>query len=600
MNPTIFDIETTGIDNFRTLEGLTKIHCLVLRRGTECTSYTGSEIPNGLQILHNADIIAGHNAIGFDIPAIQKLYPNWKPGGLVRDTLVLARLAFPDQKNSDYSISEYPRKLIGSHSLEAWGHRLGEHKGDYQGGWEELNDEMLAYCKQDTLVTQLLWDKIKTLELSPDSVALEHQFAECLIDQERYGFKFDLKAAVKLYTRLSETRDSLREKLEEAFPPVVEVMKTPAYWYVGDKKYPTKKSAAADGIKPKELSRGPLKTKTRPFNPDSRQQIAKCLIDKYNWQPKAYTDNGQPKVDESILKVLPHTEAKMLVVYLTLSKRLGQLGDGGESWMKLEENGRIYGRVNPNGAVTGRCTHSKPNVANVPACSVPYGEECRALFGVDPGYLLVGADASGLELRCLAHYLSKWDGGEYARIICDGDIHTKNMEAAGLEKRQDAKTFIYAYLYGSGPQRIGSIIGKGAKEGRILMNRFLKRIPALKFLKEHIDKTLKVRDYLVGLDGRRIPIRSSHAALNALLQSAGAVIMKQATVNANRLHRMDGVEAHQVAHIHDEIQYEVLEKDAQRAGELTVKAIRQAGKPFGFRCPLDGEYRVGQNWAETH
>ena len=600
MTPTIFDIETTGIDNFRTLEGLTKIHCLVVRQGSKTSVWTGDEIVKGLKFLQNQDLIVGHNAMGVDVPAIQKLYPGWKPGGLVRDTVLMARLAFPNQKEKDYQLEDFPRNMVGHHSLAAWGHRLGEHKGDYDGGWDELTEEMLVYCVQDTKVTQMLYNLLQEEDLAPEAVALEHQFAQCIQEQERNGFGFDVTKAVELYGTLSEKRSVLREQLVKSFPPAIEVMKTPAYWAAGGGKYPTKKAAKEAGHKDAEIRKGPPKERVTQFNPDSRQQIARCLIDKYDWKPEVFTPNGQPQVDESILKAMPHEEAKLLVDYLTIAKRIGQLAEGKEAWLKLEDKGRIYGRVNTVGTVTSRCSHSRPNVAQVPAVYAPYGKECRGLFTAGERKVLVGVDASGLELRCLAHYLSRFDGGIYADIIVGGDIHTANQKAAGLQTRDQAKTFIYAWLYGAGPQKIGSIVGGGAKEGQRLMARFLSKLPALKHLKSAIDERVKSRGFLVGLDGRHIPIRSQHSALNALLQCAGAVLMKQATVDARRLHRMAKINVRQVAHIHDEIQYEVGEKVSKKVGELTVKAIQESGKPFSFNCPLDGEYKIGRDWSETH
>ena len=605
MTPTIFDIETTAIDNFRTLQGLERIHCLVIRQGDRVDTYHGDSLEEGLRCLRIADIIVGHNVLGFDIPAIQKLYPDWKPEGLVRDTLLLARLKYPDQKNLDFSRPgvELPRNLIGSHSLAAWGHRLGVHKGDYgskENAWDQFTDEMLDYCIQDTLVTQRLFQAITAQQDDTASIALEHEFAEVIDQQEKNGFAFDLPRAAELYGEWSQTRDDLRKQLIDRFPPAQQIMKTPAWWLAGGDQYPTKGAAKKAGYKDSEITKGPNRVKEIPFNPDSRQQIARCLQDKYDREPAAFTANGQPQIDESILKALPFEEAKMLVDYLTIAKRIGQLAEGNEAWMKLCENGRIYGSVITNGTVTGRCTHSRPNLAQCPSITAPYGKECRSLFIAPEGRSLVGVDASGLELRCLAHYLWRWDDGKYADIILNGDIHTANQKAAGLENRSQAKTFIYGWLYGAGPGKIGSIVGGTAKDGQQLMARFLKRMPALKHLKDSINSTLEKRDYLVGLDGRHIPVRSQHSALNALLQSAGAVIMKQATVDADRRLKKAIIDVKQVAHIHDEIQYEVAEEDAVIVGEAAVAAICMAGQPFGFRCPLDGEYRIGKNWAETH
>jgi DNA polymerase I-like protein with 3'-5' exonuclease and polymerase domains len=607
MSATIFDIETTAIDNFRTLEGLKKIHCIVIREGERVESYYGDDIRKGLERLRLADTLVGHNIQAFDIPAIQKLYPKWKPEGLVRDTVILSRLLWSNQKDSDFKqISKgFPKNLVGSHSLKAWGHRLGEYKGEYEGGFDNFSDEMLEYCIQDTKVTQALWDAIMVKCNSAESVILEHSFAEIINEQIQNGFAFDIQKAASLYGEWSEERDILKKKLVDTFPPTIEEMKTPAYWLVNHgpddyEKYPTKSAAKKAGFKDSEIEKGPNKTKTIPFNPDSRQQISKCLIDKYGWKPKAFTPNGQPQVDESILKALPYDEAKMLVDYLTLTKRIGQLAEGKEAWMKLETEGRIHGSVNTNGTVTGRCTHSRPNVAQVPAVYAKHGKECRELFCASEGKLLVGCDASGLELRCLGHYLSTFDNGEYIDIILNGDIHTANQQAAGLETRDQAKTFIYGWLYGAGAPKIGSIIGGGAREGQILMKRFLKKMPALKYLKDSIENALGDRDYLVGLDGRHLPIRSKHSALNALLQSAGSILMKQATISAYNSFCSKGLNVKQVAHIHDEIQYEAESGEADLVGQLAVGAIQRAGKPFGFRCPLDGEYKIGKNWAETH
>ena len=605
MTPLIFDIETSAITNFRTLEGLKCIHCIVIRRGDTVETYSGSQITQALECLRIADVIVGHNAVGFDIPAIKKLYPGWEPEGAVRDTLLLARLKYPDQKNLDFSmpVSDLPKKLIGSHSLAAWGFRLGIRKGDYgstENAWEDFNDDMLDYCVQDTLVTQRLYGMVDSESESACSVILEHQFAEIIDQQVKNGFAFDLDKAAKHYGEWSQIRDDLRARLIKTFPEATQVMKTPKYWLAGGKKYLTKTAAKKAKHRERDITKGPNKVKKIPFNPDSRQQIARCLMEKYGWEPQEFTPGGQPQIDESILKGMPFDEAKMLVDYLTISKRIAQLAEGNEAWMKLVDNGRIYGSVITNGTVTGRCTHRKPNLAQCPSIHSPYGKECRELFIAPPGRVLVGVDASGLELRCLAHYLWKWDAGKYADIILNGDIHRANQKAAGLETRDQAKTFIYGWLYGAGPQKIGAIVNGTATDGQRLMARFLRKMPALKYLKDAITNSIAKRSYLISLDGRKIPIRSKHSALNALLQGAGAVIMKQATINAFRLHKKHGLDVKQVAHIHDEVQYEVVNKDAEQAGQLAVRSITLAGQPFGFRCPLDGEFKIGESWASTH
>ena len=286
-----------------------------------------------------------------------------------------------------------------------------------------------------------------------------------------------------------------------------------------------------------------------------------------------------------------------------INKRIGQLAEGNNAWLKLEKEGKIYGSVNTNGCITGRCSHSHPNVSQVPAINLPYGLECRSLFTSDDGYNLLGVDVSGLELRVLSHYLFPYDDGNYTKQILQGDIHTYNQKAAGLGERSTAKTFIYAFIYGAGDNRLSEITGKSLAETKKINEQFLKNIPALKKLKENVIQTYRTKNYLNGLDGRKLSIRSEHSALNTLIQSAGALIVKQATIN---LHEklmsklIYGKDFAQVAHIHDELQLDVKEGLENYVGEAAIAAIRDTQRSFNFRCKLDGQFKIGNTWAETH
>jgi len=247
-----------------------------------------------------------------------------------------------------------------------------------------------------------------------------------------------------------------------------------------------------------------------------------------------------------------------------------------------------------NGAVTGRMTHFKPNMAQIPATYSPYGKDCRSCWTVPEGYKLVGIDASGLELRMLAHYMND---RSYTNEVLNGDIHTANQKLAGLESRDKSKKFIYAYLYGAGNERLGSVVGGSRKDGKRLRESFLANLPALANLKDRVERASK-RGFLKGLDGRKVTIRSEHAALNTLLQSAGAIIMKKALVLF--VDSIKHLDAQCVANVHDEWQVECLEKDAEEVGQRGVQAIVDAGIYFDLRCPLDGEYKIGDNWSDTH
>ena len=595
----IFDIETNGL-----LDTLDRIHVLVIKdadskqvhkfindgRGT-------NNIEDGVKMLMNADLVVGHNIIKFDIPAIQKLFPWFNiPVDNIRDTLVLSRLLWADVDEDDFKRLRkgFPKGLIGSHSLGAWGYRLGILKGDYgkqEDAWSCYSDEMLEYCVQDVEVTAALWQRILSEEPPSRAVELETWFAYVIAKQERHGYPFDKEKAVALYLKLLARRQELDEELKSVFKP----------WYVSEGEYVPK----ADNKKLGYTKGAPLtKVKLVEFNPGSRQQIADRLIKLYGWKPKDFTESGQPKVDEAILKSLKYPPAQLLSERLMIDKRIGQLAEGEHAWLKLEKNGRIHGSVNTIGAVTGRCTHSYPNIAQVPSVRAPYGAECRELFYAPPGFKQVGADASSLELRCLAHYMARYDGGAYAKELLEGDIHTANQKAAGLPTRDDAKRFIYAFLYGAGDAKIGEIVGKGAAAGRRLKENFLKRTPALKRLREDVIAAVRKRGYLRGIDGRKLRIRSEHAALNTLLQSAGALLVKQATINLYKELTRRGYEFGKdwamVAHVHDEFQLHAREEIAEEVAEVAVWSIRQAGHDFNWRCPLDGEAKIGRNWAETH
>lgn len=593
----IFDIETDGL-----LDELTCIHALVLLNIDTGEMFSCPPdkyafvmtIEEGLRELMNAELIVGHNIIKFDIPAIQKLYPWFQPKGVVRDTIVCTRLIYTNLKERDFAYRnkhpEFPTKLIGKHALEAWGHRLGEYKGDFRGPWTDWSEEMQTYCEQDTRVTYRLWNKIQTKNYSEQAIQLEHDFAEILFKQEQRGFAFDVEAGRKLYAELCKKRLDLEEQLKAVFPAWEE--RTPFTPKVNNATRGYQKGVTIEKVKVVE------------FNPNSRDHIAARLSAQRGWKPAEFTEDGKPKVDETVLEHLDWPESKLLAEYLMIQKRIGQLAEGAQAWLKLEKVGRIYGQVVTNGAVTGRCTHKYPNITQVPAKGVPYGHECRSLFQPSPGFVLLGCDASGLELRCLAHYMSRYDGGEYAKALLEGDIHVTNQLAAGLSNREQAKRFIYAFLYGAGDTKLGSIIGAGAEEGRRLKRRFLAKTPALKRLKEEIALKVQEHGYLKGLDGRLLHIRSEHSALNTLLQSAGALLVKQATVflyqELTEQGYVWGRDWAQVAHVHDELQLEVRPELAEVVGQIAVRCFERAGEHFNFRCPITGEYRVGTSWAETH
>ena len=590
-----FDIETDGF-----IDNMTKIHCLCIRDDeTEGVYRFNTEIQPGLDMLMTADKIAGHNVIKFDIPAIQKLYPNFKVREeQVIDTLTLSTLIYPDLSDVDIKLlakEKLDKKLFKSHSLKSWGQRMGFLKGDYDMSIEEnrlsWSKEMEDYCVQDCLVTEKLYKHLMTKNPSKESVELEHKLQWITADMETHGFYFNQEKATDLHTKLIARKLDLAAELQTAFPP----------WEV---KAPPVISKSTNSKTGRVKGEPYVKVTVTEFNPNSRMHIADRLKTIHGWEPQEFTPSGQAKVDDAVIAKLDYPEAKLLAEYLVIDKRLGQLSDGNQAWLKKvnTNDSRIHGSIRNNGAVTGRATHQSPNLAQVPSGSAPYGSDCRGLFSVPMGKSLVGADLSGLELRCLAHYMGQYDKGTYAKQLLEGDIHTTNQEAAGLNTRAQSKRFIYAFLYGAGAEKIGEVVGGSKKEGAMLKKRFLAKTPALKKLINNVTAFAEKHGYVPGLDGRLLKIRSPHAALNTLLQSAGALISKQAIILFKQLLTDKGYQdkAHLVAWVHDEIQVETEKEIADEVGTLAVQSFEMAGEHFKFRCPITGEFQVGDNWSETH
>jgi len=513
------------------------------------------------EFIKKATLIVGHNGISFDFPVLNKVWRTTIQMNQVRDTLVMSRLSNPTRD--------------GGHSLANLARLVSRTKKEYEDFEGGLTPEMIEYCKEDVTICGELYNYLKKelRDFSEQSVELEHKVQWIVTGQEKRGFKLDVAKAMGLVGDWERRLCEIEHELQIIFPPII-----------------TQRVSDKTGKQ--------LKDDVEVFNPGSRQQIAKRLMSK-GWKPNKHTEKGAVIVDESVLDGVDIPEAKLIAEYLLIQKRVAQV----KSWLTaVSEDGRVHGKVITNGAVTGRMTHHSPNMAQVPSSSSPWGHECRDCWTVIDNYLLVGADASALELRMLAHYMKDQ---EYVKTVTEGsqelgtDVHTKNQRAAGLATRAQAKTFIYALLYGAGPAKIGAIVGGGFKEGKDLTSSFLRNTPSLQKLRTKVEN-LSAGGTIEGLDGRRLQIRSQHSALNTLLQSAGAIVMKQALVLLDEKLRKTQLDAHFVANVHDEWQIECLEDEADMVGILAVQSIREAGKVLKLRCPLDGEYKKGKTWANTH
>ena len=557
-NKVVFDIETTMTAD--------KIWCIVCKHGDTYYQFKEDRLHRFAELIKQTEEVIGHNIIGFDIPVVNTIFgydvfANCK----VTDTLVLSRLLNP--------------MIEGGHSLKNWGTKLGQNKIHFEQ-FDYFSEDMLTYCRNDVELTERLYKFLinKTKDFGM-SIELEHKVAQIIQKQHERGFKINVVEAYELQSKFQEDMNDLTTKVRQTFPPMK----------IEEEFIPKSNNKARGYVKGVPFT----KVKYKEFNLGSRQQIAERLM-LLGWKPKKKTDKGHVIVDEKVLSEIHNIpEAKLINRFLMLQKRIAQVN----SWIEgIKEDGRVHGKVITNGTITGRMSHQSPNMAQIPAVYSPYGKECRALWTVNKGYKLVGVDASGLELRMLAHYMNDKD---YIYEVVNGDIHRANQAAAGLESRDKAKTFIYAFIYGAGSAKIGSIIGGSTADGERAKEKFLRATPSLRSLREKVERVAQ-RRWVRGLDQRKIIIRYPHAALNTLLQGAGAIVMKYALTLLEEYVIRKQIKAFPVVNVHDEFQYEVEESRAEEFGRLAVQSIIDAGKKLNIRCPLNGEYKIGNNWSETH
>lgn len=650
----VFDLES---DNF--LESATRLHCIVAQHvdtgelriyhNDNYSRFAGLDrtgtIEQGVSWLADTDLV-GHNIQGYDIPLIKKLY-KMTVGFNTYDTVILSRLLFPDMYEADVVASRVkgktgtkwlPQKLMGKHSLEAWGHRLGEPKIDYVS-WCQDHDiaepfaqfrpEMLTYCVQDVATNVKLWkflcDRMDTWGVPLESFKLELQVHKIIQRQIAYGVAIDIKKVEDLYRELSKKRAQIARELQAHFG---------AFYVYAGRHTPKKSLHYQDKLRP-DLTEGAAYTKVKQviFEPGSRLHVANRLKSVYGWRPKELTPKGEVKVDEAILRGLTYPPAKQLAEYYMLDKRCGQIADGKNSWlahMRYEDNNTkayLHGDVITIGAVTSRMAHTRPNLGQVPRVGSPYGLECRSCFIARPGKVWVGCDAEGIEFRALAHYAIAYGGEKIRNAVVAGekakqtDVHSLNMIALGLQEyetgRDTAKSWIYALLYGAGDYKLGMIINDGlpasarkrgrnaiAAMGKASRGKVAKKLPGLIQLVDAVKSAAKRRGWIRGLDGRRIPIRSAHSALNTLFQSFGAIVMKRALVIADQALQESGLTPGEdyefVLNIHDEWQVETTEMEADRVGKALAQAITAAGEFYNTLCPLAGDYKIGKSWVDTH
>lgn len=567
------DIETDSLD-------ASKIYVCCVKRTTDKEVYVYREADKFKKETTDIDKFIGHNIIDFDAPVLNRLWNTNLTIDKLYDTLVLSQILSPQRE--------------GGNSLKMWGMRLGFGKIEFDN-FDHYSEEMVKYCKNDVILTEKLYRKLtkdkEEYKFSDKSIELEHKIRDIIRRQTEHGFYLDEQKAHTLYIETKSKADKIKTDIRKQIKPKP----------VADKevkvKYKKDGSISKVGLRGYDISGDCTLFKYQEFNLDSPKQIVERM-NGFGWKPVDFTPKGTPRVTENNLATLPDNapeDAKKVAEWKMLETRWKTIN----SWLdNLGKDGRVHGRVQTLGTVTGRMSHSDPNMANIISVRKPYGYESRSCWTVQntSKYTLVGMDAQGLELRMLAHYMGDQ---RYSSIVVDGDPHTENQQKAQLPTRDMAKTFIYAFLYGAGVAKIGKIVNGSPADGTTLKKRFLKNLPSLKRLIDKVQLAAQ-RGHIRGLDGRRIFIRHQHAALNSLLQGAGAIVCKQWSIFMDEAIQRERLNAHLVNTIHDELQYEVDKDHATRIIELADSTMQDVGKFFNMRVRLNAEARQGNNWAETH
>lgn len=585
----ICDIEANGLTP-------DKIWCCVCKDidTGDVTIFRDGDADKAKEFFNQCEKVIGHNIIGYDAIWLNKL---WKVGlklDKIIDTLVLSRLA---------------NSFRAGHSLRDWGEKLGVYK-DHHDDWSQWSQEMEDYCVQDVEVTEAVYNQLKK-ELrgcSKDAVDLEHWSQAVLEHQRMKGFKLDVDLALTTKAAIDREYLEIIGKLQQVFPPrkVITGEWTAKRTKDGDINKVSRRIIGSGCVEHIEGDRY-YKVEYKEFCIDSPSEIV-ARLEGY-WKPYMLTPGGAPKVCEENLNTLKE-DAPPELQLIKRCKVLKSRSTLIQSYLDAcGDDGRVHGQVVSIGAGTHRMAHRNPNSGNIPSKGI-YGEVCRQMFTVCPGRKLVGCDAANIQFRILAHYLKN---DELIDQIVNKDMHYYFSQMYGLNPkdreydssdhdlvsgRKKGKTCTFAIIMGAGVGKIGQILGS-AEKGREAFDNLKKNIKGWTKFHKEIEYRAGL-GYFIGLDGRKVPLKSAHFGMSSYLQAGEAIIMKRAMVESFKEIKKRGLDAFQVAVVHDEMQYDCAEDCAEEVGNILRSHIIEAGEYYKLNCPLDGEYVIGNNWLETH
>ena len=597
----VCDIETDSLD-------ATKIWCIVAKDidANQLYTWDGGGLERFREWALGVTEWWGHNFLCFDAPVLRRLLHVHIPRENIKDTLVLSRLFFPMLGGRKKILEEF--KILpdiykkGGHSLGDWGERLGIAKILFEN-FSEYSQEMLTYCKRDVYLCDKLREHLlaagtKYSELSRN---IEHEMTWILYGQKLNGFKFDVPKAQLVRAEIQDKANILKKAILKYFPIIPKPNKecTPVSTKAGHLA-----KNRLFGMEESELiPEGTFtKLKWQEFNLASSQQINERL--KPYWKPYLKTPTGAWKVCEENLATIKDSapeDVKSLHTWSILNKRLQAL----KTWIDaVGDDDRIHGQVDSSGTWTYRAVHYSPNTANIVGVKTRsdkialYGKELRELWTVEEGNVLIGTDAASIQLRVLAHYINH---PAYTKEVLEGDIHEKNREYMGgiCPSRAQAKTYIYAWLLGAGVVKQADILGCTIFDGKTAEQRMINKTPGFRRFLER-KRLYAKHGWMRGFDGRVDPLPSEHRTLAMMLQEGESTVMKLANILWNKWAVDDALWFKQLAFVHDEWQTESHPEDAETVGKLQVRGIQQAGKILKLNCPMDGKFKIGTTWAETH
>jgi DNA polymerase I-like protein with 3'-5' exonuclease and polymerase domains len=413
----------------------------------------------------------------------------------------------------------------------------------------------------------------------PQSVVLEHEIAELMAIQKATGWPFNVQKAQDLENKLLTRLETLRRQAESICHYVPHNLFTP--------KRDNKKQGYIAGAEMQRL---------KDFNPSSREHIAWWFKTFQDWTPTKLTPTGKAVIDETVLKEINTEEALVFLEILVIQKKLGMLSQGTNAWLKLVKDGRLHHSCFI-GAVTHRMAHSHPNLSQVSS-----DKDCRELFITQPDWKLIDSDLAGIELRLFAHYLARYDGGRYGKILLEQDIHQVNADKIGISRRQ-VKTITYCFLYGGGNQKLGlsydNMLSPEAakKKGAEIRRAYLDAVDGLEDLVEATKKVAE-RGSIRAIDKRQIIVDKEHKALNCLLQGSAAVIAKRWLLLTHA--KLGNTTHERYAFVHDEQVLGAPAANAEYIAEVCKLSALEAGEYYNLRLPIEADAQIGDNWAQVH